>query len=53
MDEHRLNAFVGGQLCAAPRPLKELIFYVNQYVSEILEGALDGQGGVVVYGGSS
>ena len=36
MDEHRLNAFVGGQLCAAPRPLKEIIVYVNQYVSEIL-----------------
>ena len=50
VDELRLNAFVGSQFCSEPRPWKEITFYVNKYVGEILGGILEGREGVVVYG---
>ena len=53
VDEPRLSAFVGSQLCSEPRPWKDVPFYVNKYVGEVLGGALEGgegREGVVVYG---
>ena len=50
VDELKVNTFVCSQLCSEPKPLKDIMFYVNKLVSEILDGALDGQSGVVVYG---
>ena len=50
VDEERVHTFVCGQLCAEPKPLKGIIFYVNKYVGEVVDGALEGLDGVVVYG---
>ena len=50
VDQERVHTFVCGQLCAEPKPLKGIIFYVNKYVGEVVDGALEGLDGVVVYG---
>ena len=50
VDELRLNAFVGSQLCSEPRPWKDVPCYVSKYVGEVLGGALEGREGVEVYG---